>query len=93
MLAFQTLSRGLCALKAEVVGEQARLHAVGFTPNPGGVIAHDLELNLAHLRRRIKAPETAAGELLAGHPSLRAAAARMCSTQGIVRSSAVRLFG
>lgn len=92
VLALQALSRRLCALKAEVVREQARLHAVGFTPDPGRVIAHDVELNLAHLRRRIQALEAAAGRLLAEHPSLRAAAARLCSTPGIARTSAVRLL-
>lgn len=92
VLALQALSRRLCALKAEVVREQARLHAVGFTPDLGGVIAHDLALNLAHLRRRIKALSTAAGELLAAHPTLRAAAARLCSAPGIAQTSAVRLL-
>jgi len=93
VLALQQLSRRLCALKAEIVREQARRHAIAFTPDPGAVIAHDVDLNLAHLRRRIKALEAAAADLLAAHASLREAAARLRSTPGIAATSAVRLLG
>ena len=92
VLALQQLTRRIFQLRNELTREQARLHAVGFTPDRGGVIAHDLELNLAHLQRRIKALHASALELVKSHPALQAAVARLTSAPGIAHVSAMRLL-
>jgi transposase len=92
VLALQQLTRRLVQLKAEVVREQARLHAVGFTPDEDQMIKHDLELNLAHLRRRIAALQAAAAKLVAQDNALQALVARVSTTPGIAQLSAHRLL-
>jgi transposase len=92
VLTLQQLTRRIFQLKAEVVREQARLHAVRFTPDEDQLIKHDLELNLAHLRRRIKALQTSAAKLVAEDNTLQALVARLSTTPGIAQLSAHRLL-
>lgn len=92
VLALQQLTRRIFQLRNELTREQARLHAIGFTPDQGGVIAHDLKLNIAHLQRRVKALHASALELVKSHPALRAAVDRLTSTPGIAHLSAMRLL-
>lgn len=93
VLTLQQLTRRLFQLKAEVVREQARLHAVRFTPDEDHLIKHDLELNLSHLRRRIAALQKAAAKLVADDPVLQALVARLSTAPGIAQLSAHRLLG
>lgn len=92
VLTLQQLTRRIFQLKAEVVREQARLHAVRFTPDDEHLIKHDLELNLAHLRRRIKALQASAAKLVAEDPVLQSLVARVSTTPGIAQLSAHRLL-
>lgn len=93
VLALQQLSRRLVQLREEVTREQARLHAIKFTPDGGGLIAADLAGNIKHLQKRIKALQQSAAELAAHEPELAAQVARLCSVPGIGELSALRLLG
>jgi transposase len=92
VLTLQQLTRRIFQLKAEVVREQARLHAVRFTPDEAHLIKHDLELNLAHLRRRIASLQASAAKLVAEDPVLQALVARVSTAPGIAQLSAHRLL-
>ena len=94
VLGLQQLTRRMEQLKGERTREQARLHAIEFTPvEAGAAIAHDLALNIAHLERRLKALHLAALALVKAHPALLAAVARLTTTPGIAHASAMRLLG
>lgn len=92
VLALQQLTRRSDQLKRELGREIARLHAVGFTPDEGEVIAHDLQLNIAHLKRRLKALHQAALAHVKTHPHLAALVQRLTSAPGIAHASAMRLL-
>src|SRR5882757_6029288 len=83
VLALQQLGRRLVQLRGELTREQARLHAIAFTPDRDGLIAADLTANIRHLQKRIKALQQAAAELAACAPELSVAVARLCSVPGI----------
>lgn len=92
VLALQQLTRRADQLKRELGREVARRHAVGFTPDESDVIAHDLELNIAHLRRRLKALHQAALAHVKAHPRLHELVQRLTSAPGIAHASAMRLL-
>src|SRR5205809_337308 len=52
VLALQQVSRRLVQLREELTREQARLHAIGYTPDRDGLIAADLRVNIRHLQKR-----------------------------------------
>jgi transposase len=93
VLALQQLGRRLVQLRGELTREQARLHAIAFTPDRDGLIAADLSANLRHLQKRIKALQHSAAELAAHEPNLAAKVERLCSVPGIGKISALRLLG
>lgn len=92
VLSLQQITRRIAQVRNELTREEARLHAVAYTPDEGGVIEHDLELNIAHLKRRLKALHASALEVVKAHPGLRAAVDRLTSTPGIAHASAMRLL-
>jgi transposase len=93
VLALQQLGRRLVQLRGELTREQARLHAVAFTPDRDGLIAADLAVNLRHLQKRIKSLQQAAAGLAAREPDLALQVERLCSVPGIGQVSALRLLG
>ncbi len=93
VLALQQVSRRMLQLRGELTREQARLHAIEFTPDRGGLIAADLKANLRHLQKRLKALQQAAAELAAREPALAAQVTRLCSVPGIGQLSALKLLG
>jgi transposase len=93
VLALQQLGRRLVQLRGELTREQARLHAIAFTPDRDGLIAADLAANIRHLQKRIKALQQAAADLAAREPGLATQVARLCSVPGIGALSALRLLG
>ena len=93
VLALQQVSRRLVQLREELTREQARLHAIGYTPDRDGLIAADLRVNIRHLQKRLKALQQAAAELAAHEPELAPQVARLCSVPGIGQVSALRLLG
>jgi transposase len=93
VLALQQLGRRLVQLRGELTREEARLHALAFTPDRDGIIAADLGANIRHLQKRIKGLQLAAAELAAQEPELAAMVERLCSVPGIGLASALRLLG
>jgi transposase len=93
VLALQQAGRRLVQLRGELTREQARLHAIAFTPDRDGLIAADLSANIRHLQKRIKALQQAAAQLAAREPDLAAQVERLCSVPGIGQVSALRLLG
>lgn len=80
-------------LRGELTREQARRHALAFTPDRDGLIAADLAANIRHLQKRIKSLRQAAAELAAREPDLALHVERLCSVPGIGQVSALRLLG
>jgi transposase len=93
VLALQQLGRRLVQLRGELTREQARLHAIGFTPDRGGLIAADLAAHIRHLQKRIHTLQQAAAQLTACEPELATLVRRLCSVPGIGQLSALRLLG
>ena len=93
VLALQQLGRRLVQLRGELTREEARLHAIAYTPDRDGLIAADLAANIRHLKKRIKALQQAAAELAAREPELASQVERLCSVPGIGKVSALRLLG
>lgn len=93
VLALQQLGRRLVQLRGELTREQARLHAITFTPDRDGLIAADLAANLRHLQKRIQALQQSAADLAAREPDLAVQVERLCSVPGIGKVSALRLLG
>src|SRR6185436_977928 len=93
VLALQQLGRRLVQLRGELTREQARLHAIAYTPDRDGLIAADLGANIRHLQKRIQALRQSAAALAAREPGLHAMVRRLCSVPGIGALSALRLLG
>jgi transposase len=93
VLALQQLGRRLVQLRGELTREQARLHAIAFTPDRGGLIAADLRAHIAHLQKRIQDLQRAAAKLAAHEPEIHAMVGHLCSVPGIGALSALRLLG
>lgn len=93
VLALQQLGRRLVQLRGELTREEARLHAIAFTPDRGGLIAADLRAHIRQLQKRIAALRQAAAELAAREPALATQVGRLCSVPGIGQLSALRLLG
>jgi transposase len=93
VLALQQLGRRLVQLRGELTREQARRHAIAFTPDRDGLITADLAANIRHLQKRIKALQQAAAQLAAREPELHMQVQRLCSVPGIGQLSALRLLG
>lgn len=93
VLALQQLSRRLLQLRGELTREQARLHAIAYTPDRDGLIAADLQANIRHLQKRSQALHAAALELAQSDPLLAPQLARLRSVPGIGATTALRLLG
>jgi transposase len=93
VLALQQLGRRLVQLRGELTREEARLHAIAYTPDRAGLIAADLAANIRHLKKRIKALQRSAAEVAAREPELAVQVERLCSVPGIAKVSALRLLG
>jgi transposase len=93
VLALQQLGRRMVQLRGELTREEARLHAITYTPDRNGLIAADLAANIRHLKKRLKALQAAALKLAVNDPALCDKLTRLCSTPGIGKVTALRLLG
>ena len=93
VLALQQLGRRLVQLRGELTREEARLHAIAYTPDHEGFIAADLAAHIRQLKKRIQALQQAAAELAARDPELAVQVQRLCSVPGIGQVTALRLLG
>jgi transposase len=93
VLALQQLGRRLVQLRGELTREEARLHAIAYTPDRDGWIASDLAAHIRQLKKRIQALQQAAAQLAAREPELAVQVERLCSVPGIGQVTALRLLG
>jgi phage host-nuclease inhibitor protein Gam len=78
----QQLGRRMVQLRGELTREEARLHAITYTPDRNGLIAADLAANIRHLKKRLKALQAAALKLALHDPALADKLTRLCNTPG-----------
>src|SRR6266852_1377259 len=92
ILELQAINRRIDQLHTELTREKNRRHAAEFTGASADAIAHDIEINIRHLERRIERMHETGLQLVRGAPALAAKLARLVSTKGIAETSAMRLL-
>lgn len=91
-LHLQALTRRIGHLQRDLVAECCRLHAEGYRAATPAPIAHDIQVHIRHLQRRIDRLAQQAQARVETTPALQAAYQRLCSIPGIGPTSAVRLL-
>jgi transposase len=92
ILELQAVNRRIVQLTTERTREKNRRHASEFAGASGDAIAHDIEVNIHHLERRIERMHDSGLQLVRGVPALATKLAHLVSTKGIGVSSAMRLL-
>lgn len=92
ILQLQAINRRIVQLTTELAREKNRRHAAEFAGASAEAIAHDIEVNIHHLERRIERMHDSGVKLVRGVPALAAKSAHLVSTKGIAESSAMRLL-
>ncbi len=88
----RAVARRITALSAERVREKNRLHAAQATSDTPAIVVRDVEVNVAHLERRIAGLTERALALITAHPPLQSAYAHLTSVKGIAMASAVQIL-
>ena len=92
ILELQAINRRIEQLHTELTREKNRRHAAHFARASANAIAHDIEVNIRHLERRLERMHESALELVRGVPALAAKLAHLVSAKGIGEISAMRLL-
>ena len=92
ILELQAINRRIVQLNTELAREKNRRHASEFAGASAGAIAHDIEINIRHLERRIARMHDSGLQLVRGVPALATKLAHLISTKGIGEVSAMRLL-
>jgi len=92
MLELQAISRRIDQLHTELTREKNRRHAADFAGASADAIAHDIEVNIRHLERRLERMHERGLQLIRGAPALAVKLAHLVSTKGIGETSAMRLL-
>jgi len=92
ILELQAINRRLVQLTTELTREKNRRHASEFAGASGDAIAHDIEINIRHLERRIERMHESGRKLVRGAPALATKLAHLVSAKGIGEASAMRLL-
>jgi transposase len=92
ILELQAINRRIVQLNTELTREKNRHHASEFGGASAQVIAHDIEVNINHLERRIERMQQSGLKLVRGVPALATKVAHLVSTKGIGEASAMRLL-
>ena len=92
ILELQAINRRLVQLTTELAREKNRRHAAEFAGASADAIAHDIEINIRHLERRIARMHDSGLQLVRRVPALATKLAHLVSTKGIGEASAVRLL-
>lgn len=87
-LELRTLTRRMGSLKKARTQEKNRIHVA-----LSDIVRHDIDLNIRHLNRRVKALQEKALDLVWKHPRLRKQLARLTSIRGIGTISAIQILG
>jgi transposase len=92
ILELQAINRRMVQLNTELTREKNRRHASEFAGTSADAIAHDIEVNIHHLERRIERMHNSGLQLVRRVPALATKLAHLVSTKGIGESSAMRLL-
>jgi len=92
ILELQAINRRIVQLHTELTREKNRLHASEFARTSADAIAHDIEVNIHHLERRLERMHQSGLQLVRGVPALATKLAHLVSTKGIAEASAMRLL-
>lgn len=92
IIELQSITRRIVQLTTERTRERNRLHAADRKGIMGDVIAHDIELNIRHLERRIAVLERAALDLVNSVPELKEKFERLISVKGIAVTAGLQLL-
>jgi transposase len=92
ILELQAINRRIVQLNTELTREKNRRHAAEFAGASAEAIAHDIEVNIHHLERRIDRMNNSGLQLIRGVPALATKLAHLVSTKGIGENSAMRLL-
>jgi transposase len=92
ILELQAINRRLVQLTTEFAREKNRRHAAEFAGASADAIAHDIEINIRHLERRIARMHDSGLRLVRRVPALATKLAHLVSTKGIGEASAMRLL-
>src|ERR1700675_1356225 len=92
ILELQAINRRIVQLNTELTREKNRHHASEFAGASAEAIAHDIEVNIRHLERRIARMQDSGLKRGGGGPALATKLAHLVSTKGIGEASAMRLL-
>jgi transposase len=92
ILELRAINRRIVQLNTELTREKSRFHASEFAGASADVIAHDIEVNIRHLERRIERLNGNGMAVIRGAPTLAAKHAHLVSAKGIGEASAMRLL-
>jgi transposase len=92
ILELQAINRRIVQLNTELTREKNRRHASEVAGASADAIAHDIEVNIHHLERRLERMHNRGLQLVRGVPALATKLAHLVSTKGIGEASAMRLL-
>jgi transposase len=92
ILELQAINRRIDQLHTELTREKNRCHAAQFAGASADAIAHDIEVNIHHLERRIARMQDSSLQLVRRVPALAAKLAHLVSAKGIGEASAMRIL-
>ena len=92
ILELQAINRRINQLHTELTREKNRHHASEFAGPSADAIAHDIEVNINHLERRIARMQDSGLQLVQRVPALATKLAHLVSTKGIGEASAMRIL-
>lgn len=92
ILELQAINRRIDQLHTELTREKNRRHAVEFAGASADAIAHDIEVNIHHLERRLERMQQSGLQLVRGVPALAAKLGHLVSAKGIGEASAMRIL-
>ena len=92
ILELQAINRRIVQLNTELTRERNRRHASEFGGASADAIAHDIEVNIRHLERRIERMHESGLRLMRNTPVLATKLAHLVSAKGIAEVSAMRLL-
>lgn len=91
-LQLQALTRRIGQLKRDLVAERCRRQTEDYRVAPTPLLAHDMQVHIRHLQRRIARLEQQAQAVVETTPAVQTAYQRLLSIPGIGPTSAVRLL-
>jgi transposase len=92
ILELQAINRRIDQLHTELTREKNRRHATEFAGASADAIAHDIEVNIHHLERRLERLQESGLQLVRRVPALAAKLAHLVSAKGIGEASAMRIL-